>query len=80
MTADYVWGPDEAHTGLHRFLISAYVRNDPSFNDEPYYFLEDRYMTVHRYDTDEKADVLEAEKQEIRARLRRAKAERQKQR
>ncbi|HLX42985.1 MAG TPA: hypothetical protein VKR43_06100 [Bryobacteraceae bacterium] len=73
VTADYVWGPDEAHSGEHRYIISAYVNvhRPPSLVDDLYYYLEDRYMTARKYDLDAKADVLASEKSEILARLRR---------
>lgn len=75
VTADYVWGPEEGHYDKHRFIISAYVR-EPSFVvGDSFYYLEDRYMTVHKYDLLANADVLAAEKQEIIARLKRLKAE-----
>jgi hypothetical protein len=45
-----------------------------------YYYLEDQYMTVRKYDLDANADILAAEKQEITARLKRVKAERERQR
>lgn len=73
--ANYVWGPDEAHYDNHRYIISAYVRKPSSILDDLYYYLEDRYMTVHKYDLDANADILGSEKQEILARLRRVKAE-----
>lgn len=41
--------------------------------DDLAYYLEDRYMTAHKYDAN--ADILASEKQEIIARLRRLKAE-----
>jgi hypothetical protein len=72
VTAEAVWGPDESHYGEHRYMISAYVLAPSSFDLHRYY-LEDRYMTVRRYDS-EKADVLASEKREILARLRRVKA------
>ena len=75
MTADYVWGPDESHYSEHRYMISAYVRKPSSLLDDRYYYLEDRYMTVHKYDLDANANVLMSEKHEILARLRRLKAE-----
>lgn len=43
--------------------------------DGLYYYLEDRYLTTRKYNWD--ANVLASEKQEILARLRRAKAERE---
>jgi hypothetical protein len=75
VTADYVWGPDEAHYSKHRYIISAYVRKPSSYADGLFYYLEDRYMTVHRYDPVANTDILASEKQEILARLRRVKAE-----
>jgi len=71
VTADYVWGPDEAHHGEHRFIVSAYVWKRQSMLDYPTYYLDDRFMTAKKYDVDDKADVLGSEKQEILARLRR---------
>ena len=68
ITAGYVWGPDEGHYAAHRYIISAYIQGASS------YYLEDRYMTAHKYASDANADILDSEKQEIRARLRRVKA------
>ena len=48
-----------------------FVVGDPYY----YYYLEDRYMTIHKYDLDADANILASEKQEILARLRRVKAE-----
>jgi hypothetical protein len=73
VTADYVWGPDEGHYDKHRFIISAYARKPSSYAHGLFYYLGDRYMTVHRYDSD--ANILASEKQEILARLKRLKAE-----
>ena len=75
VTADYVWGPDESHYSEHRYMMSAYVRKPSSLLDGRYYYLEDRYMTVHKYDLEGKADVLASERQEILARLRRLKVD-----
>jgi hypothetical protein len=75
VTADYVRGPDESNYSAHRYIISAYMRSQPWLLDELSYYLEDRYMTVRKYDVDANDDVLGAEKQEILARLRRVKAE-----
>lgn len=75
VTADYVWGRDESHYEPHRYIISAYVRRPSSMIDGLYYYLEDRYMTVHSYDLDANADILASEKPDILARLRRVKAE-----
>jgi hypothetical protein len=71
VTADFEWGPDEPHYGMHRYIVSAYVRNGSSFADEDSYRLEDQYMTARWYDL-ETDDVLASEKQEILARLRAA--------
>jgi len=68
VTADYVWGPDEAHYDAHRFIISAYVFKAV---DDPEYYLEDRFMTASKYDLDSNDDVLISEKTEILTRLRR---------
>jgi hypothetical protein len=73
VTADYVWGPDEAHYSDHRYMISAYVRKPSSLLDDMYYFLEDRYMSARKYDSGAKADILASEKPEILTRLRRLK-------
>jgi hypothetical protein len=72
VTAGYVLGPDEGHYGQHRYEISAYARRS-SFGHGGSYWLEDRYMTVHKYDL-ENTDVLASERQEVFARLRRLEA------
>ena len=74
VTADYAYGPSESHYSPHRFIISAYVRRTSELINEPCYYLEDRYMTVRKYDYT-KANILAAEKQEILTRLRRVNAE-----
>jgi len=79
VTADFVWGPDESHYSPHRYITSAYVRRTSSIVDGLYYCLEDRYMTARTYDLDSNADILAAEKPEILARLKRVKAERERQ-
>ncbi len=74
VTADYVWGPGECHVCEHRYMISAYVlRSQKPLLDEDtwQYALEDRYMTVRQYGGDDK--ILNAEKSEIIARLKRVK-------
>ena len=38
------------------------------------YFVQDRYMTIRKYDLDVNADILQSEKPEILARLKRIKA------
>jgi hypothetical protein len=74
VTADYIWGPDEAHYAAHRYIVSSYVCKPSSLSGDPRYYIDDRYMTVNKYDLDAGVDILAAEKQEILARLRRAKA------
>jgi hypothetical protein len=74
VTAKYVSGPDEGHYGEHRYIISAYVQEPSSMVDDRYYYLEDQYMTVRKYDLETNAHILDAEKPEIFARLRRLKA------
>jgi hypothetical protein len=74
-TADYVWGPDEAHYDEHRYIVSTYARRGSTAIDGHYY-LEDRYMTTRKYDI-EKGNILSSEKPEILARLRRVRAENQ---
>jgi hypothetical protein len=73
VTAQYVWGQDEAHYSDHRYTISAYVYRYSRNLDDRCYFLEDRYMTARKYDSDDKTDILRSEKQEIISRLRRVK-------
>ncbi|MEO8028724.1 MAG: hypothetical protein ABI823_19745 [Bryobacteraceae bacterium] len=70
VTATYVWGPDESHFVSHRFMISAFLlkRTQEGIAGEKYY-LQDRYMTVRKYDV-EQDDVLATEKPEILRRLR----------
>jgi hypothetical protein len=74
VTADYEWGPDESHYSPHRYIISAYVRESARELGGPYYYLDDRFMTVHIYDYT-KPDILTSENREILARLKRVKAE-----
>ena len=71
VTADYVWGPTEGHYDAHRYLISVYVA------EGLYYYLDDRYMTVRKYDQEANPDIPGSEKPEILARLKRVKAERE---
>jgi hypothetical protein len=76
LTAEYVWGPREAHYSDHRYIVSVYVRRPDDF-DELSYYLVDQFMTVRSYsykNDDELDDVLDAEKQEILARLKRVTA------
>jgi hypothetical protein len=77
VTADYVWGPDESHHSEHRYIISAYVFQSSTLLDGRFYYIEDRYMTIRKYDVEANADILAFEKQEILARLRRLKNIRQ---
>jgi len=79
ITAEGLWGPDEGHYGEHRYFISAYVRSYSFDLDGLSYYLADRYMTVRKYDLDNNADILGSEKQEILARLRRVRAEMERQ-
>ncbi|HEX3877599.1 MAG TPA: hypothetical protein VHW24_11475 [Bryobacteraceae bacterium] len=71
VTADFVWGPNEAHYSPHRYTISAYTLQDSDSLDTDEYFLDDRYMTVREYDSIETPDLLVFERQEILGRLRR---------
>jgi len=75
LTAEYVFGADDGHYGEHRYVISAYVMRRSSIVDDPAYYLEDRYMTVRKYDLDANTDILTSEKREILARLARVKTE-----
>jgi hypothetical protein len=76
VTADFVWGPLETHPENHRYIISVYLIDRSTDR----YYLEDRYMTARKYEGDlgfEKKEVLDGEKPEILARLKRVKAERE---
>jgi hypothetical protein len=75
VTADFVWGPDEAHYDNHRYIVSAYVYRHHALLDDDSYFLEDRYMTANKYNSDAGNDVLASERQEILTRLRRVKSQ-----
>jgi hypothetical protein len=76
VTATYRSGPGETHYGPHRYMISAYVLlSDKLLDGDFYYFLDDEYLTVNKYDL-ETQHVLATEKATILARLRRAKASR----
>ena len=82
--AEYVWGPDESHYEDHRYIITAHVlRPSGMAEDGPLaYALDDQYMTLRKYNVgqdDKSIDILLTEKTEILARLRRAKAERDRQ-
>jgi hypothetical protein len=65
VTASYVLGEDEAHFFEHRYMISTYVRRGPDL-----YQLADQYTTIHKYDA-AKDHILDAERPEILARLKR---------
>ncbi len=78
VTADFVWGPEESHYVEHRYIISTYLFGLSREIDR--YYLQDRYMTVNKYDLHARADILASEKQEILTRLRRVKAETERQR
>ncbi|MBV8553517.1 MAG: hypothetical protein JOY54_19640 [Acidobacteriaceae bacterium] len=71
VTADYIWGPGESHYSEHRYIVSAYIREFNSLANDLDYYLEDQYMTIRKYDLDGKSNVLDLEKQEVLARLRR---------
>jgi hypothetical protein len=73
VTAEYVWGSNESHYGLHRYIISTYVLKHSSEFDLDSYHMQDQFMTVRSYDVAEQ-DILTAEKGEITARLKRVKA------
>ncbi len=59
-------------------MTFTYALRSSRLLDRSYYYLEDQYMTAVKYDLDGHPglDILAAEKQEILARLRRAKAAR----
>lgn len=78
VTANFAWEGDECHYCDHRYKISSYTWKTSSLLDGPYYSLEDEYMTVRKYKSED-ADILGSEKPEILARLRRGKAERERQ-
>ena len=74
VTADYVWASGECHGCDHRWIISTYLRKaapGPLGVGEGMYDLEDRYMTVRRYEENDR--ILGTEKPEILARLKRVK-------
>jgi hypothetical protein len=75
VTADFVWGPNEAHYSPHRYRVSAYVYRTSDLLDDRMYYLEDEYMTVRQYGEDAGGRILSTEKAEVLARLQRAKAE-----
>ncbi len=79
LTAEYRFGPDEGHYGEHRYVVSTYTLRPSSMLDGMYYWLEDQYLTIRKYDMDANADILTSEKQEILARLARVKAETERQ-
>lgn len=72
VTVDWESGPDEAHYSSHRYMVSAYLLLPSDLLDVDRYHLADRYLTVHRYSSDERrVSVLESEREEIVRRLRR---------
>lgn len=75
VTAAWVYGPNEAHYTPHRYIISSYVLMPSSLLGGLFYYLEDRYLTVRKYDLDANDDVLAREKTETISRLLRVKAE-----
>ena len=78
LTADYVWGPEDSHSSEHRDRFTAYLFTSSSILDDRYYYLQDQFMTVSKYDPESSANVLISEKQQILARLRRVKLESEK--
>jgi hypothetical protein len=76
VTADLIWGPGETHWEPHRYTISAYVRR--TSDEAAYYSLDDQYMSAGKYQPhpEPDTDILDSEKREILARLKRAKAAR----
>ncbi|QOY90912.1 low molecular weight phosphatase family protein [Paludibaculum fermentans] len=71
VTADYVLGMDEGHYGEHRYIISAYLWRRSLEHNGSFYTLADRFMTVRKYESIDQPDVIERERREILARLRR---------
>jgi hypothetical protein len=71
LTADYVWGMDEAHHGAHRYIISAYLWRQSSETGDFRYVLSDQYMTLRKYDEGQGNRFFGAEEAEIVARLKR---------
>jgi hypothetical protein len=69
-----VWGPGESHFSEHRYIVSAYVLQPSS--DVLDYYLDDQYMTVRKYHLGDNANILDSEKPEILARLKRVAAQR----
>lgn len=73
VTADHTWGPDESHYGDRRYFISADAPQSPTeVIESRRYHLEDRYMTVRKYDLEGRNP--ECRKAGFLARLRRVKA------
>lgn len=82
VAADFIWGPNESHYQDHRYMISTHALRmvDDGVYKSSAYYLEDQYMTVRKYDlAGDKVDILAAEKPEILARLKRVKAEAERQ-
>lgn len=78
MTAEYVWGSHESHYGNHRLAISTCPIRSSLEQASRLYSLEDRFMTIQKYDILADSDAVAPEKQEILARLNRVFAERSK--
>lgn len=73
VTADYVWGSGETHFSDHRYIIHTYDLGTTPGSDAQTYFLRDEYMTEQKYPSESGVDLLEHEKPEVLARLRRQK-------
>jgi hypothetical protein len=71
VAATYIWGPDDSHYGPHRYTVSSYVCREGAILGYGCY-LDDQYMTARGYDG-EKQKILDSEKSEIIARLKRVK-------
>jgi hypothetical protein len=73
VTADYVWGSGETHFSDHRYIIRTYDLGTAPGSDAQTYILRDEYMTQQKYPSEGGVDLLEREKPEVLARLRRQK-------
>ncbi|HEV2202182.1 MAG TPA: hypothetical protein VGR73_20370 [Bryobacteraceae bacterium] len=83
LTAERFWGPEEPHFGDFRFMVSTYLLRFRPDSESFHYDLEDQYLTARRYPTvfvgTERPSLLDSEKPEILARLKRVKAEAERQ-
>ncbi len=83
VVADGVILPEEVHFGEHRYTVSAYVLTLRPDSETLHYDLRDQYMTSGTYSSivtaNEKFDILDSEMPEILARLKRVKAETERQ-